>query len=124
MRLIDADSLAAKIMIEAPDFMDGGSSITKAFILAMIKTKSVTPTIDAVPVVRCKECENAVLTADGKYCKYCYANKDDHGYTVEVYHDADWFCANGKRRDDGADRVSDRVPGRMGHHGDCSEDKR
>lgn len=49
-------------------------------------------------VIRCKECENAVLTADGKYCKYCYANKDDHGYTVEVYHDADWFCADGKRK--------------------------
>ena len=58
MRLIDADDLVAKIMTEAPDFMDGGSSITKAFILAMVKTRSVTPTVDAVPVVRCKDCKH------------------------------------------------------------------
>ena len=58
MRLIDADALLAKIMMDAPDFMDGGSSITKAFIMAMIKTKSVTPTIDAIPVIQCKDCEN------------------------------------------------------------------
>ena len=40
MRLVDADALAAKIMMDAPDFMDGGSSITKAFILAMVNTRS------------------------------------------------------------------------------------
>ena len=43
MRLIDADALEAKIMMEAPDFMDGGSSLTKAFIMAMVKTKSAAP---------------------------------------------------------------------------------
>lgn len=42
--------------MDAPGFMDGGSEITKAFILAMIKTRSVTPTVDAIPVVRCKDC--------------------------------------------------------------------
>jgi len=67
MRLIDADDLAAKIMIDAPDFMNGCSSITKAFILAMVKTRSATPTIDAVQVVRCKDCkwysENGFLQA-------------------------------------------------------------
>ena len=36
MRLIDADALAGRIMLDAPGFMDGGSEITKAFILAMI----------------------------------------------------------------------------------------
>ncbi len=57
MRLIDADDLAAKIMIDAPDFMGGGSSITKAYILAMVKTRSATPTVDAILVVRCKDCK-------------------------------------------------------------------
>jgi len=79
MRLIDADDLAAKIMMEAPDFMDGGSSITKAFILAMIKTKSVTPTVDAIPVVRCKD------------CKFNCAWKEK---------DPNWFCADGEKKDD------------------------
>ena len=57
MRLIDADYLVAKIMTEAPGFMDGGSEITKAFIMAMVNTRTVTPTIDAVPVVRCEDCK-------------------------------------------------------------------
>ena len=55
MRLIDADALSARIMTDAPDFMDGGSSVTKAFILAMINTKSVTPTIEYAPWVNCEE---------------------------------------------------------------------
>ena len=86
MRLIDADALAAKIMMEAPDFMDGGSSITKAFILAMVKTRSVTPTVDAVPVVRCKDCEM------NNQCsiQFKFADADNPG---------DWFCADGERRD-------------------------
>ena len=58
MRLIDADALKAKIMMDAPDFMDGGSTLTKVFILAMIDTRSVCPTIDAVPVIRCQNCEH------------------------------------------------------------------
>jgi len=57
MRLIDADTLQARIMEYVPGFLDGGSEITKAFILAMISTKSVTPTIDAVQVTRCKNCK-------------------------------------------------------------------
>ena len=55
MRLIDADALSARIMTDAPDFMDGGSSVTKAFILAMINTKSVTPTIYANQWIKCSE---------------------------------------------------------------------
>lgn len=85
MRLIDADALAAKIMMEAPDFMDGGSSITKAFILAMVKTRSVTPTVDAVPVIRCKDCEM------NNQCsiQFKFADADNPG---------DWFCADGERK--------------------------
>ena len=83
MRLIDADALAGRILMDAPGFMDGGSEITKAFILAMIKTRSVTPTVDAIPVVRCKDCKHYMTihcTCDG--C--CISD--------------DWFCADGKRR--------------------------
>ena len=91
MRLIDADDLAAKIMIDAPDFMDGGSSITKAFILAMVRTRSITPTIDAVQVVRCKDCKHY---KDG-FCHNpnTYDDEKTKGNTVP-----DWFCADGKRR--------------------------
>ena len=91
MRLIDADDLAAKIMMEAPDFMDGGSSITKAFILAMVKTRSVTPTIDAVQVVRCKDCRNCTFS-DGEQLADCMIKQG--WFPVKP----DWFCADGEKR--------------------------
>lgn len=91
MRLIDADDLAAKIMMEAPDFMDGGSSITKAFVLAMVKTRSITPTIDAIPVVRCKDC---IL----RFTNKCVL----HDQAFPVNKGDDWFCADGERRTDDA----------------------
>lgn len=72
-------------MMEAPDFMDGGSSITKAFILAMVKTRSVTPTVDAVPVVRCKDCKHAEEDCE---IAFHFGEKDD------------WFCADGERKGD------------------------
>lgn len=50
-------------------------------------------------IVRCKYCEHATMTADGKLCKYCELDKDDFGYPREVYHDADWFCPEGKRKE-------------------------
>ena len=92
MRLIDADDLAAKIMIDAPDFMGGGSSITKAFILAMVKTRSVTPTIDAIPVVCCKKCIFADdFDIDGPpYVGYLC--QKGHGS-----HAGDWYCRDGEK---------------------------
>ena len=92
MRLIDADDLAAKIMIDAPDFMDGGSSITKAFILAMVKTRSATPTVDAVPVVRCKDCK--------KWHTNCLPSCGRHGCDVfGDYTKPDDFCSFAERRE-------------------------
>lgn len=82
MRLIDADALKARIMEDVPGFLDNGSSITKAFILAMLETRSATPTIDAVPVVRCKDCKHAEL------CEI-YAGWDGQHL--------DWFCADGEK---------------------------
>ena len=97
MRLIDADALKVRIMEDAPDFLDGGSSITKAFILAMLGTRSVTPTIDAVPVVLCKDC----IYGDDFDCPAPlptgYLCQKGHGS-----HTGDWFCADGKRRIDDA----------------------
>ena len=94
MRLIDADALAAKIMMEAPDFMDGGSSITKAFILAMVKTRSIAPTVDAVPVVRCRDC---------KHKETCKITPLDTRFRDE------WFCADGKRRQKGENNDTNNV---------------
>ena len=90
MRLIDADALAGKILLDAPGFLDGGSEITKAFIMAMINTRSVTPTIDAVPIIRCKDCKFSEKINSVYLC----------GKSREfVVHKSDWFCADGERKD-------------------------
>ena len=90
MRLIDADALEAKILMDAPDFMDVGSSLTKAFILAMIKTRNVTPTIYAIPVVRCKVCRH--LDPEDGMC--------DSGHDIrwQLPRNGEWFCADGETK--------------------------
>ena len=94
MRLIDADALEGRILVDAPGFMDGGSSITKAFILAMVKTRSVTPTIDAIPVVCCEKCIFADdFDIDGPpYVGYLCQK----GYGS---HTGDWYCGDGKKEE-------------------------
>ena len=47
-------------------------------------------------IVRCKDCRHATMTSDGKICKYCAMDTDDSGNQRDVYHDADWYCADGK----------------------------
>ena len=78
-RLIDADALKTKAircetfkLYDAPIFLKavGTKEIDKA------------PTIDAVPVVRCKDC---------KYFKTRLCENENN-------HD-DWFCADGERKD-------------------------
>ena len=61
------------------------------------KSECMNTKVDMVEVVRCKDCKHATMTADGKMCKYCEMDTDDFGDQREVYHDADWFCADGER---------------------------
>lgn len=79
MRLIDAD-VASRWMEQNEAYMD-------AEILRAI------PTIDAAPVVRCKDCENAQNECGGMII-------------CRVYKHIMWlqdFCSYGKRKDEGAD---------------------
>lgn len=89
MRLIDADALEGRILMDAPGFMDGGSEITKAFILAMIKTRSVTPTVDAIPVVRCRDCKHKEESVSPSWEAWCCR--------LHCGCDLDWFCADGEK---------------------------
>ena len=66
------------------------------------------PTIDAVPVVRCKDCR--WWDSDGEHSYgYCMAMK--HGYfsrnweiSIHRKYRDDWFCADGERRTDETDK--------------------
>lgn len=48
------------------------------------------PTIDAVPVVRCKDCGNHSESNGNHYCKF---------WRMYCPDDADFFCKAGKRKD-------------------------
>ena len=90
MRLIDADAVLAEIM----DFIDeysevDGSGLHNPKWCAMEEAKDVilnAPTVDAVPVVRCKDCKYQHM--DTEFCKPCIKAK-----TRGI-----WFCADGERR--------------------------
>lgn len=60
------------------------------------------PAVDAVPVVRCKDCKYAHLTDNGEY-KYCDAlsalTDEGEPYYVPSF-PPDWYCAYGEREDD------------------------
>ena len=92
--MIDADALKARIMVDVPGFLDGGSSVTKAFILVMLETRKATPTIDAVPVVRCKDCKHYETKDCANGFGWCNRNGTGHGSTD------DWYCADGERREE------------------------
>ena len=84
MRLIDADALIAeydRVHVGEP----GGAR----------KLMENAPTVDAVPVVRCKDCKYARLTYSGE-CKYCDIWFPDEA----VYLDGDEFCSAAERKEE------------------------
>ena len=99
-RYIDADKLREAMHHEAFETdtdmqkWDSGCWIRYRMFERAIKDA---PTIDAVEVVRCKDCKYATMTTDGRYCKYCELVTDDDGREEQVYFDANWFCADGTR---------------------------
>ena len=84
MRLIDADAIPyKKIMYDDDDFYYG---VTQPYIDRM-------PTIDAVPVVRCRECKfNGNFPEIPLCCYVNYPNFERNG---------DGYCSMGQRREDG-----------------------
>ncbi len=106
MRLIDADALeffSAKI----PDEYDAKSYIEGAGLV--LDKIDDAPTIDAVPVVRCKDCIHAVDITNWRYAarfgdhaKQCMRCRGDSGfgyYDLSVVY-PDGFCDEGEKRND------------------------
>lgn len=87
MRLIDADEFAER-MLKAWDTADEQKRADIVAILANIVTPILagTPTVDAAPVVRCKDCKYS--NDDGTICRYSV------GRAVEPEH----FCGYGERK--------------------------
>lgn len=79
VRLIDVNAAISA-------FADMGQDIDTHDVIDLLKEQ---PTVDAVPVVRCKDCQWFDAN-DDYYDSYC----DKNGISVEE----DFFCADGERR--------------------------
>ena len=87
MRLIDADEAIINFGFEWDDI-----SPTRDEFVAFLKKQ---PTIDAVPVVRCKDC---IRRYDTDECPMCYLSEGKY----YEYTNGNGFCDRGERKE-GAD---------------------
>ena len=96
MRLIDADQMAVD---ESEAYMSVQEQITHDDLKWLVnfaahskiqKLIADTPTVDAVPVVRCKDCEYSYDEISYMCCS--------HGVCVDCEVPPNFYCAYGKRR--------------------------
>ena len=92
IRLIDADAWIAK-HCEGCSYISTGICNPSDPVCGAVKLMNVAPTIDAVPVVRCKECKFSEDVLDNG-CFQC--NRKMIGMVRP-----DDFCSFGERKDDG-----------------------
>lgn len=97
-RLIDADAMIADLLTVDPRY--------ETMIDWCCRVLDAQPTIDAVPVVRCKDCKHRpwkVYDDKGKFLgvdapdEMCPCQCEDNFYNYVP--DDDWFCANGERKE-------------------------
>ena len=81
-RLIDADAIIPKGTRITPDNVDLATAIR------------FSPTVDAVPVVRCKDCVNGTVFVNKQGAEYVDCVLDD--YSVRKPTD---YCSYGKRKE-------------------------
>lgn len=85
--LIDRQALEDAVKRYAGEPIKEKDRKCQAICLDMLGTIDAQTTIDAVPVVRCKDCK----WFGGKYNDYCFRDEYNHA--------GDWFCADGERRE-------------------------
>lgn len=96
MKHIDGDAFARRCEEKAEEM---STTIGKAVFLAIARAVEETPE----SVVRCKDCawyENVHLKCDGTVDKRYTRSVCVKGTFAKV-RKADWFCADGERREDG-----------------------
>lgn len=91
MRIIDADALIKKAEMRGRCLRP---LVTAYSMCVDVHDIEDAPTIDAVPVVRCKDCK---YWENGKgYEPYC-----NHWGNMMSETEPDYFCSYGERKDDG-----------------------
>ena len=100
LRLIDADALMDVIRQHEYRLATKQGSIDYGmFTLGIQQAVDEQPTVDAVPVVRCRDCKHAWIHP----CGYVYCHRDGRN-AYEMTFNLDSFCSYGKRKkvmDDG-----------------------
>lgn len=99
MRLIDVDKLIVELYQGQPMDWTGSDAEVQEFIDWELFRNMVinAPTVDAVPVVRCKDCKYHYWEQEpchGKSAHYC---KLPHMRGVEVF--KEFFCYYGERKE-------------------------
>ena len=97
-RLIDANALNRK---KKYSFQTVGGCFPKSEWFIKADDLFSAPTVDAVEVVRCKDCK---WYKEGKYLapnKFCYRLKDRSGEHIGYNFSDDDFCSYGERKDNG-----------------------
>ena len=101
-RLIDADTLKEQIdhilLIWNAGRAHGKRLLEKAireYTNAVSKKIETAPTVDAVPVIRCRDCK--YNDGIGGQCPVQSTGDPFYNYKPED----NWFCADGERRDNG-----------------------
>ena len=93
MRLIDGDALIEKFNEKADMaecLVDARTAERFATFCALADAVEEMPTVDAVPVVRCKDCEYSCDEISYLCCS--------HGVCVDCVVPPNFYCAYGKRR--------------------------
>ena len=99
-RLIDADELVRFCENEIDKYENGLNKYERDYAKAICVVKKIArtfPTVDAVKVVRCKDCEHWKLIDSLNPHRECqiFYGLHDYGYLTG----ADDFCSYGERKD-------------------------
>ena len=95
MRLIDLDELMKfHIRLDHYDKVNGSEEFVFG-IETVLEYAEYLPTIDAVPVVRCRDCVNGELCLNLQGAEYVVCELDEHHVWLP-----DGFCSYGERRED------------------------
>lgn len=91
MRLIDAEALAEKLETLAVRYKAMGNTELAEDYLFILRVLEPAPTVDAVPVVRCRECRHHYDDIDGPCCTF--------GPCTDTTMFPDDFCSYGEREE-------------------------
>jgi len=101
-RLIDADALYKEIeRIYDEHYSNSSYKFIHDFFRAILRRIRKEPTVDAVPVVRCKDCKHYVLPEEFDACGRCTNGNICVSYGSEIYPEPGDFCSYGERRSNG-----------------------